>query len=33
VLEYTSQHNKIRAEYTGLYRVDKRDYPLVVLSP
>ncbi len=25
--EYISQYNKIRAEYTGLHRVDKRDYP------
>lgn len=27
VFEYISQHNKVRAEYTGLHRVDKRDYP------
>ena len=27
IFEYISQYNKIRAEYTGLHRVDKRDYP------
>lgn len=27
VYEYISQYNRIRAEYTGLHRVDKRDYP------
>ncbi len=27
VFEYISQYNKVRAEYTGLHRVDKRDYP------
>ena len=31
IFAYISQHNRVRSEFSGLYRTDKKDYPEVAL--